>query len=150
MTITNILWPTDLSPNAAKALPLVRLMSEKLSAAVHLLYVVDDLRRFDHFYGDAAPGMLEALQKAEYTSADSMMTRVCQKDLAGCPNYRHLLRQGDPAEQILRLAEEIPADLIIMATHGAGRLEGQSRFFGSVADKVIKGAKTPVLTVPMG
>lgn len=150
MKIMNILWPSDLSPNSARALPLVQMMSEKLSAAVHLLYVVDDLRRFDHFYGDAAPEMLTALQKAEYSSADTMMARVCQRDLAGCPNYHHHLRQGDPAEQILQLAVEIPADLIIMATHGAGRVEGQARFFGSVADKVVKGAKTPVLTVPLG
>ncbi len=148
MKIDAILWPSDLSVRSAQALPLVRLLSEKLGAAVHLLYVVDDVRRFEHFYGQAAPDLLKNLQEAETRSAQAMLEHVCAKDLQGCPNYYRHLRQGDPAQQILALADEIKASLIIMATHGAGRDPEEPRFFGSVAEKVVKSSRVPVLTVP--
>jgi nucleotide-binding universal stress UspA family protein len=50
---------------------------------------------------------------------------------------------GQPANAILRIAEEEEADLIAMSTHGRG---GVARLLlGSVADKVVRGAKVPVL-----
>uniref|UniRef100_A0A7C3UZV1 Universal stress protein n=1 Tax=Desulfobacca acetoxidans TaxID=60893 RepID=A0A7C3UZV1_9BACT len=52
---------------------------------------------------------------------------------------------GDPAFEILRLAQELEADLIVIATHGRG---GWRRFlFGSVAEKVVREAECPVLVV---
>ncbi|HEY76131.1 MAG TPA: universal stress protein [Thermoflexia bacterium] len=56
-----------------------------------------------------------------------------------------VIRFGQPAEEILAYAEEIGADLIAMCTHGRS---GLSRWvYGSVADKVLRGAKCPVLLV---
>jgi nucleotide-binding universal stress UspA family protein len=58
---------------------------------------------------------------------------------------RHRLAEGDPAEEILRAAEEEGADLIVMGTHGRG---GLSRLLmGSVAEAVMRKALCPVLTV---
>jgi nucleotide-binding universal stress UspA family protein len=52
---------------------------------------------------------------------------------------------GDPAYEILRLSQDLEADLIIIATHGRG---GWQRFlFGSVAEKVVRQAACPVLVV---
>lgn len=54
---------------------------------------------------------------------------------------------GDPAEEILRYAERRPIDLIVVGTHG---LTGVSRLLlGSVAERVVRGARCPVLVVPM-
>ncbi len=56
-----------------------------------------------------------------------------------------VVRFGQPAEEILQYAEEIGADLIAMCTHGRS---GISRWvYGSVADKVLRGASCPVLLV---
>jgi nucleotide-binding universal stress UspA family protein len=56
-----------------------------------------------------------------------------------------VVRFGQPAEEILGYAEEVAADLIAMCTHGRS---GLSRWvYGSVADKVLRGAKCPVLLV---
>ena len=56
-----------------------------------------------------------------------------------------LLRQGSPAEEILRVAEVINAGLIVMGTHG---WTGASRtLMGTVADQVVRGAPCAVLTV---
>jgi len=53
--------------------------------------------------------------------------------------------RGDPAEQILRVANEIHADLIVMGTHGRTGLE--RLLMGSVAEQVLRQAPCPVLTV---
>lgn len=53
---------------------------------------------------------------------------------------------GDPAEEILRYAQRHPIDLIVLGTHGRS---GFSRvLLGSVAERVVRGAAIPVVTVP--
>ena len=57
-----------------------------------------------------------------------------------------LVKVGDdPADQILQASDELKIDLIVISTHGRS---GISRWaFGSVADKILRGGKTPVLMV---
>ncbi len=58
---------------------------------------------------------------------------------------RGTLRHGEPAAAILALAEELPASMIVMGTHGR---KGLKRLFeGSVAEAVIRGATCPVTTI---
>lgn len=52
---------------------------------------------------------------------------------------------GEPAEEILTAAVEFGAELIIMGTHGYSGVE--RLIFGSVAEKVVKGASMPVITI---
>lgn len=53
--------------------------------------------------------------------------------------------QGHPAEEIMKLAEEQSVDLIVMGTLGRSGIE--KFLLGSIADKVIRSSKIPVLTV---
>jgi len=55
------------------------------------------------------------------------------------------LVEGDPVSEILRVAREMPADLIVMGTHGRTGLE--RLLMGSVAEEVLRKATCPVLTV---
>jgi nucleotide-binding universal stress UspA family protein len=147
MEIAKILWPTDLSDNSASALGLVKDLSQKFGAEIHLLYVAEDVSRFDHIYGDANPKFLKEFQEKEDRRAEEWMERACQNQLEGCPAFfKHIVR-GDPARQILEQAGEIGADLIVMATFGHGRGGDEPAFFGSVVNKVVKHASVPVLTV---
>lgn len=57
----------------------------------------------------------------------------------------HLLGEGEPAEEIVRLARELPCDLIVMGTHGRTGLD--RLLLGSVAEQVVRHAPCPVLTV---
>jgi nucleotide-binding universal stress UspA family protein len=62
-------------------------------------------------------------------------------------SVQHVLLEGDPAQEIIGLATESAADLIVMGTHGRTGLE---RFLmGSVAEKVLYGAPCSVLVVKM-
>ncbi|MGD8561298.1 MAG: universal stress protein [Desulfarculaceae bacterium] len=148
MEVKKILWPTDLSHNSNTALAYVNAVSQKFQAQVHLAYVAEDLSRFDHLYGDADPEHLKALQAKEMARAKQKMEKVCQSELDGCPAYFHHLAAGDPASEILKLADKEGVDLIIMATQGRGQTEMHRRFFGSVTEKVVKNSNLPVMVVP--
>jgi len=56
-----------------------------------------------------------------------------------------LVREGDPAPEILRAAEELRAAMIVMGTHGRRGLS--HLFLGSVAERVIRESRVPVLTL---
>ena len=58
--------------------------------------------------------------------------------------FEHRLVMGNPAEEIVRLADEEGADLIVMATHG--RAGFKRLLMGSVAEEVVRRAKCPVFT----
>jgi nucleotide-binding universal stress UspA family protein len=59
--------------------------------------------------------------------------------------FEHKLMTGDPAAEIVRLAESEGADMIVMATHGRTGL--RRLLMGSVAEAVVRRAACPVLTV---
>jgi nucleotide-binding universal stress UspA family protein len=145
MEITKILWPTDLSENAAQALPLVTSLSEKYQAEVHVLYVLEALGNFGAWYGDFDQSEVQKLQRMEKERAESKLEEICQGSLYGCPLYIRHTAIGDPASEILKLADKEKPDLIIMATRGR-----QGHFqFGSVAERLVKHAQVPVLTIPV-
>jgi nucleotide-binding universal stress UspA family protein len=54
--------------------------------------------------------------------------------------------EGNPVREILRQAEQMPADLLVMGTHGRSGFE--ALFLGSVTEKVLRSTHVPVLTVP--
>jgi nucleotide-binding universal stress UspA family protein len=54
--------------------------------------------------------------------------------------------EGSPVREILRQAEEMPADLLVMGTHGRSGVE--ALFLGSVTERVLRSTHVPVLTVP--
>lgn len=150
MEIRKILWPTDLSRNAAQALPFVASLSEKYSAEVHLIFVVEDVRQFDHFYGDASPLFLKEFQAKVVEKGGKYLDQICADNLSGCLLYKKHIATGDPAQTILEFIEKEKVDLVVMATHGHGEetAEGLVHFpFGSVSEKVIRNSTVPVLAI---
>ena len=147
MEIKKILWPTDLSDNAAKALPTVRALAQTFGAEIHMLYVSEGIRDYDHTYGDANPEFLKGFQEKENKRAMEKMDAACRDELAGCPLIIRHLRPGYPPREILRLAKEIDAGLIVMATQGSHHGPGHGGFFGSVSERVVRYSSLPVLLV---
>jgi nucleotide-binding universal stress UspA family protein len=147
MEIKKILWPTDLSAKAAQALPTVRWLAQTLGAEVHMVYVAEGIRDYDHIYGDANPAFLKGFQDQENQRALAKMEAVCQGELAGCPLISRHLRSGYPPREILRLAREIGAGLIVMATQGRNYNEGHGGFLGSVSERVVRYSALPVMLI---
>lgn len=154
MEIKKILWPTDFSKNAAQALPYVSSLSEKYQAEVHLIFVVEDVHQYDHFYGDASPTFLKEFQEKIIQKGGQQMEKICKESLASCPLYKKHIVVGDPAKEILKFINEEKVDLVVMATHGHGEERGGEikHFpFGSVSEKVVRNSPAPVLAInPLG
>lgn len=144
MAIENILWPTDFSENAAKALPYVTSIAEKYQAAVHILYVMKEYPAFGASYGENDPSDWEKMEKWERETAGSRLDELCETYLNSCPLFIKHIAVGNPAKEILKTIADERIDMVVMASRGS-----ESHFdFGSVADKVIKCTSVPVMTVP--
>ncbi len=97
-------------------------------------------------FPDVAPAILTSLwdEQTEHTR-ELLRTFREPLDAAGVP-YRARIEEGNPADQILAVAEEIAADLIVLGTHGTRGFERW--LLGSVTERVLHRTTCPVLTVP--
>lgn len=73
--------------------------------------------------------------------------QVASRSSSGVP-VRGMIKQGDPWHMVNEAADEVGANLIVMGTHG--RTGIPRALIGSVAEKVVRTAKVPVLTVHVG
>lgn len=145
MSVKKILWPTDFSKNAEVALPYVNSLINKYQPEVHVLYVIDDLGNHEPWYGEFEELRVEKIHKWAWEKAQNRLNRICDTYLNGCPMFYKHTAIGDPAQEILKAVHEYDIDLVVMASRGS-----QDHFmFGSVAEKVIKNASVPVVTIPV-
>lgn len=145
MEIKKVLWPTDFSAIAEKALPHVTSLTQQYQAEIHVLYVIEDIAHHETWYGEFDKTHIEKLMEWADKSATKRLDQVCEKYLDGCPLYIKHVAVGDPAKEILKLVEQEDIDIIVMASHGH---EGNFRF-GSVTEKVLKNSPVPVTTIPV-
>lgn len=143
MELKKLLWPTDFSGNAEKALPYVTSLTEKYQAQVHVLYVIAELGHHGAWYGEFERERIEKIHKWENETAWKRLGEVCERYLKGCPAYVREVAIGDPAEEILKYINKENIDMVIMTTRGRKAVFP----FGGVAEKVIKNASIPVLAI---
>ncbi len=145
MEVKKILWPTDFSDNSEHALPYVTSLGEKYQTEVHVLYVIPELANHEPWYGEFDQSHIDKIHEWERKTAEKRLNEICEKYLDGCPLYVRHIAMGDPAEEILKLIEKEKVDMVVMASHGQ---KGYFHF-GSVAEKVVKNAPVPTITVPI-
>lgn len=93
------------------------------------------------------PGATRAILDIDEQTAVEYLEKLAQKISKRGLNVSTLVRRGDPAQQILSLAQPQDTDLIVLGTHGKS---GMNAFWsGSVAPKVVTEAKVPLLLVPV-
>ena len=145
MEIKKILWPTDFSASAQYALDTVSSLSQQYGAEIHVLHVVEDLAHHESWYGKFEEFRMDKLMDWANKVGSKRLTQICEKYLEGCPLYVKHIAIGDPAQEILKLIENEGIDMVVMSSHGE---KGHFRF-GGVAEKVVKHADVPVVTVPV-
>jgi nucleotide-binding universal stress UspA family protein len=142
MLYQRILVPLDGSAVAEAVLPQVQMLAECSGAEVVLLSVLST-PTYDYFIPDAAIAV--SVHEGQKNQSKAYLERVSAQLRALGLHVRAELCIGNVAESILDYAESSQADLIAMSTHGRN---GIGRFLlGSVAEKVIRSAKVPVLLV---
>jgi len=139
-----ILWPTDFSKNAKKALPYVSSLGEKYQTEVHVIYVIEELGYHESWYGEFDMAHIDKIHAWEKDKAKERLNDICDKHLEGCPRFIKHIAIGDPANEILKLIDKEKVDMVVMASRGQ---KGHFQF-GSVAEKVVKNATVPVVTIP--
>ncbi|MFW5949921.1 MAG: universal stress protein [archaeon] len=136
-----ILAPTDGSGGTAKTLEHAISIATDNDATVHGLYVLDR-RMYLAADSSAQEDVIESLESDGEAALKRLRTQI---ETEGVPVVTEL-RQGIPHRTILRYAQEIGADMIVMGTHGR---TGRDRLanLGSVTQRVVENADIPVLVV---
>ncbi|MCK6482623.1 MAG: universal stress protein [Phycisphaerae bacterium] len=145
MLLKKILCPTDYSDLSALAIAYARSFADTYRAELHLLHVVDEAYQYWMALGPNSlpigPSDAELVEAAR----QGMKTFV-EKHLADATTpCLTEVRLGRPYLEIMKYADEIGADLIIMGTHGRSGLTHM--LLGSVTDKVVRKSHCAVLTV---
>lgn len=135
-----ILVPTDFSTGSDAALDQAVLMAKATGAGVALVHVIEPAIEFP--LGAAYPDM----DGGYYAAVDlALSARAAKIEKAGLRCTTKIL-EGPVTSEITRWARELGASMIVLGTHGRTGLS--HILLGSVAEKTVRHASCPVLTVP--
>ena len=140
----HILVPLDTSDLAELALEDAFSLARLGDSSITLLHVIPPLESI-MAAETGHPIFIDQQWDRHQQEALAYLKEICQRH--ECPNVQVdvVVETGLVAETIIEFAQEQSVDLIVMATHGRSGL--QRWVFGSVADKVLRGADVPVLLV---
>ena len=144
IALKRVLIPVDFGENSAQVLHYGLDLAKKFDAEVHLLHIIEDRAAIaagpDGFYrlpGETVVEMVEETQKkleeVEFPEGFQEMGRTCH------------VSEGAPFVEIIQYAKKHDIDLIVMGTHGKTGIVHM--LMGSVAERVVRKAPCPVLTI---
>lgn len=143
-TIRRVLVALDLGPASGPVLALAAEAARRFDArltALHVIEGIDELRGLN-------------LPHVSYDEILPDLEGNARRRLGGFLREASAPREaeaavavGEPYEEILEAAGALPADLVVLGTHGRRGLE--RAIFGSTAERVVRAARVPVLTVPV-
>jgi nucleotide-binding universal stress UspA family protein len=143
-TLPKILCPIDFDDNAPIVLGLAARLAAQNDGAVYVLHVMPMILASS---GWGAPIYGVGIYKDEEESRRAQLLELSQQHLSGI-KHEQMIRIGEPLRTIIQAEKQVPADLVVMATHGR---RGFSRaFLGSVAEAVVRRSYYPILTVHSG
>ena len=138
LRLTSIVAPLDLSAESLRALDFALPLARRFGARLHYLHVYEGANQFATI---ATSPLLWPEAEARRHLADEVELNFGTRP----PKEDCHLRIGNPAREIVATAEQLNADLIVMAAHGKGGL--RHLLLGSTAEKIIRSANCPILIV---
>ncbi len=143
LPVKKLLCPTDFSEPSREALKVAGEFASYFRAELLLIHIVPVLPAVP-----SDPNFVLKIPEYErllHKDADERLGQLAGEMTAQSVRTQTMVGHGDAASEIVRIAETENADLIVIATHGT---TGWRRFiFGSVAEKVVRLARCPVLTI---
>jgi len=146
--IKRIVAPIDFSDNTEMIATTAACIAGKFSADLDLIFVAESFEDYTAFR--TPPANLLSLKEELLDSAKEQMIAFIKKhkekfNALGVSTINGQVLSGDIAEKIINYAGEANEQIIVMGTHG---YKGFNRLvFGSVAEKVVKTARCPVMTI---
>ena len=144
IVLKNILVPTDFGPPSERALEYGRHFARQFGARLHVLHTVESVMVAG---GAEVPvAAVEQVEKSLDTAARRQLdTAITADDRSSFSVVPVVRMAGAAATDIVEYARQESIDLIVMGTHGRGALK--HLLMGSVAERVVRWAPCPVLTV---
>lgn len=144
IALKTILVATDFSEAADAALAYGRALARTFGASLHVLHVADDV--YVRLGGDAYVAVLPELQRELETAAHKRLeVLLVDNDPNPLPTTPIVVTSSAAALSIVQYAKSAKVDLVIVGTHGRGAVA--HLLMGSVAERVVRTAPCPVLTV---
>jgi nucleotide-binding universal stress UspA family protein len=143
MQIKTILFPTDFSQGARAAMDHAISLAKDYQAKLILLYVIQDISIAEWYIPStlSVTDLVEDMQKSAWKEMDKWGTEAA----ADVKDVEKMVVRGVPFVEIIKTAKEKNADLVVIGTHGRTGIDHM--LFGSTAEKVVRKAACPVLTV---
>lgn len=141
--LEKILFPTDFSKNAQRALPLAAKMASLTGSELILFHTIQGTLDRPDFVHDREKAINDAEQQF-----DTLIAELKKDDQYKDLEISTVLQSGQPITGLLDKAKKYHADLIVMGTKGA--TGNRNVIFGSVASITIVKSEIPVLAVPPG
>jgi nucleotide-binding universal stress UspA family protein len=138
-TFKHILAATDLSDASRGAVELACAMARECGATLTVLHVCE-------VPGYTATGPIPFDLAAPIAAdAEKQLDALLERVRASCPDATGVVKIGTAPEQILAVAADVRAELVVVGTHG--RRGFAHAMIGSVAERVVRQSSVPVLTV---
>jgi nucleotide-binding universal stress UspA family protein len=144
LKVRNIIVPIDFSKMSVQAIQIARQLARRFRASIHLAHV-RHLNYIGDFVAPAPPivpfPFMTYDEGGEQSALEELkkVARECGVASASCD----VLSGAPPFDEICRLAHTIPADLVVMPTHGRTGLKHV--FLGSTAERIVQHSSCPVL-----
>jgi nucleotide-binding universal stress UspA family protein len=145
MQIGKILCAVDLSEHSRQVAQYAAMLARSTGARLIVIYTAPSLSQYVGFH--VPPSTIESFVGEIVSGAENAMEAFVAENFAGLPVTSKVLI-GYAAEEIINRADEENVDMIVMGTHGRTGID--RILFGSVAEKVVRNAKQPVLTIRPG
>jgi nucleotide-binding universal stress UspA family protein len=143
VSLKKILVPQDFSDYSLHALKYAITFAELFKSELIILHIVEPIvYPADFSFGQVSiPAMEEEIRK----HSEEQLNELLSKEVPGTIKATPMIRVGKPFIEIVEVAKAESADLIVISSHGRTGMDHV--LFGSTADKVVRKAPCPVLTI---
>jgi len=146
LPIRKLIVTTDFSDPARRGILAANELAVHFGADLFVVHVIPP----SHFVPPTGTAGFDISRLTEEirAAAKASLDQIIREDISEKVNVRGLMLMGPPADEIVQRASQEQVDAIVISTHG---LTGWRRLvFGSVAEKVVRLAECPVITIPAG
>ena len=138
-----ILFATDFSESSEHAFDYAYSLAQKFGSQLTILHVINEPVDLRGFYVPHVS--FENLEKEIEEGAEKMMEKFCRTKIKDFSNYKSQIVTGIPYEEIIKKADDDKVSLIVLGTQGRSGID--HLLFGSTAERVVRKANCPVMTV---
>ncbi len=148
---TRILVPVDFSPCSGEAFRIALILAKTFQAEMLLLHVIDTsaLTAFNRLGLLAVPSDAQAQKRRLRHHARLNTRRLLDSEMTKGMKITRLLAEGVPFVEISKMVRVEKVNLVVLGSYGGRSDTVEKIFFGSTAERVVRTAGCPVLTVPL-